>query len=371
MSAEKQAVFWFAGLALFIWLLYVLSGVLLPFVAGMVIAYFLDPLADWLEAKRLPRALAAGLILAAFFVAVVLLLVVLFPLLQAQIVGLISRVPDLVVLLREQAAPVLERLQANLSAEDMDRLRNAAGDFAGKAVQIVGGLVQRLWSGGMAVLHVLSLMIITPLVAFYLLNDWDHLVTKVDNLLPRQHAQTIRDQVSEIDRTIAGFLRGQATVCLILGTFYGLGLTIVGLDFGLLVGVGTGLISFIPYFGMTVGLITAMGIALAQYSDVAPIVMVAAVFAVGQVAEGNFLTPKLVGGRIGLHPVWIIFALLAGGSMFGFTGILLAVPVSAVVGVVIRFLVGRYTDSSLYGNPEEGPEEGEKAPAPDNGDHPS
>ncbi len=348
MTRGGRLAAWLSGFVVFVLLLFLLSDVLMPFVTGMAVAYFLDPVVDKLEEKGASRALAAASIIAAFFIAVVALLVLLFPLMQAQVLGLLGRIPDLVEALRDRAAPLLEQLQARLSEQEMERLGSVAGVVAGEAGQWIKGLLKGLWSGGMAVFSVVSLIVLTPLVSFYLLRDWDRIVALVDDYLPRDSAPTIRAQVAEIDRTIAGFARGQATVCLILAAFYGAGLTLVGLDFGLLVGFGTGLISFIPYFGMLVGFAVAFGIALAQFSEWTPIVLVAVVFAIGQVGEGYFLTPKLVGDRVGLHPVWVIFALLAGGSLFGFTGILLAVPAAAVIGVLVRFALARYRESRLY-----------------------
>lgn len=348
MTVERRIGVWITVVAVFAFLLYLLSDVLMPFVTGMAVAYFIDPVADWLEEKGASRLWATALITAAFFVVVATILVLLFPLLQAQVLGLVARAPDFVEALRERVGPLLERLQASLTDEAIDRLRDIVDSFAGDTGLWIKGLAKGLWSGGLALFSMVSLAVITPLVSFYLLRDWDRIVERVDAHLPRDMAPTIRVQVAEIDRTIAGFARGQATVCLILAAFYGIGLTLVGLEFGLLVGFGAGLISFIPYFGMLVGLVVSMGIALAQFSDWTPILLVLAVFAVGQVAESYFLTPKLVGDRIGLHPVWIIFALLAGGSLFGFTGILLAVPVAAVIGVLVRFGLARYRDSALY-----------------------
>ena len=354
MTRETRLGFWLAAIAVAGGLVYVLSDVLMPFVAGMLVAYFLDPVADRLEAKGCSRTVATSLITAAFFVIVVALLLLLIPLLQGQVAGFASRVPKYVAALREHAGPLVEWLTESL-ADQEGSLGDAAGGYAGQVLAWAGAVLQKIWSGGMAVLNLLSLALITPLVAFYLLRDWDRIVARIDALLPREQASVVREQVAEIDRTMAGFVRGQATVCLILGTFYGVGLTIVGLDFGLLVGLGTGLISFIPYFGMLVGLAVGFGIALAQFSEWVPIALVAGVFAIGQLIEGNFLTPKLVGEKVGLHPVWIIFALLAGGALFGFTGVLLSVPVAAAIGVLVRFAVGRYLGSALYqgdGDPE-------------------
>jgi predicted PurR-regulated permease PerM len=348
MSREARLVAWLLVLAVFGFLLFALRGVLLPFVAGMAVAYFLDPVADRLEERGISRTLATALITVAFFVLAISFVIVLVPLLQSQVVGFVGKVPDLVEAMRERAGPLLERLQAHLSSADLEDLRSAAQSYAGQAIRWIGGLIKQILGGGVALLNLLSLLLITPLVTFYLLRDWDRITERIDGLLPRKAAPTIRAQAAEIDRIIAGFVRGQATVCLILGTFYGIGLSVVGLEFGLIIGFATGLISFIPYFGMLVGLVVGFGVALAQFSDWMPIAMVAGVFLVGQIVEGNFLTPKLVGDRVGLHPVWVIFALLAGGALFGFTGVLLSVPAAAVIGVLVRFAAERYRDSGLY-----------------------
>jgi predicted PurR-regulated permease PerM len=348
VSRERHFAIWLVVLAVFCVLVYLLRSMLLPFVAGMGVAYFLDPVADRLEKWGLSRTLATSLITAAFFVGVIVVLILLVPLLEGQVVAFIGRLPGYAEALREYAGPLLERLEASLSAGDMESLGDAAGAYAGQAIKWIGALLVNVWSGGVALFQLISLVVITPLVSFYLLRDWDRIVEQIDAYLPRKSAHVIHEQIGKIDRTVAGFVRGQATVCLILAVYYAVGLSLVGLEFGLLIGLGTGLISFIPYFGMMIGLAAGFGVALAQYSDIGSIALVAGVFAVGQVMEGNFLTPNLVGERIGLHPVWIIFALLAGGTLFGFTGILLAVPAAAVIGVLVRFALESYRDSRLY-----------------------
>jgi len=337
-----------AGLVALGLLVYLLSGMLMPFVAGLLVAYFLDPLADRLERAGCSRTLAVALIVAAFFLAAVILLVLLIPVLHTQVTGFIERVPAYVDALRAQLGPLLDRLAAVLPDHALDQLRAAAGSQAGGALQWLGGLIGGVLQGGAALIGLLSLVVITPLVAFYMLRDWDRIIRHVDDLLPRHIAGTVREQAAEIDRTLAAFVRGQATVCLLLAAFYGIGLSLVGLEFGLIVGIGTGLISFVPYFGMGLGLVVGLGIALAQFATWGPIALVAAVFAAGQVIEGNFLTPRLVGGRVGLHPVWVIFAVLAGGSLFGFTGVIIAIPTAAAAGVLVRFAIARYRRSLLY-----------------------
>jgi predicted PurR-regulated permease PerM len=348
LTGERRALFWIGGLVLFAFLVHVLSAVLLPFVAGLAIAYLLDPVADRLEKWGAPRWLAATLIVGAFFAVVGVALVLLYPPLQAQVVGLAALLPGLIERLQAWAAPIIEHLKADLPPDAVEQLKAAAGAYAGTAVKWATGLVAGLWRGGVAVFSVLSLLIITPVVAFYMLRDWNLIVGRLDSYLPREAAPVIREQVKAIDRTIAGFLRGQASVCLVLAVWYAVGLTVVGLKFGLLVGLGAGLISFIPYVGATTGLLVGVGVALAQFGLAPTVLAVVAVFLVGQALESYVLTPRLVGERIGLHPVWIIFALLAGGALFGFTGILLAVPAAAVIGVLVRFGLGRYLASPLF-----------------------
>ena len=348
MSREKKVIFWLIGLAIFLAILNALAGVLMPFVAGMAIAYFLDPVADKLESWGASRGVATALIVAGFFIIVAGGLILLFPLLQAQVVSLASLLPDLVEKARAYAQPFLDRLQADLTPDALDRLKAAAGSYAGAAIKWFSGLIGGLWKGGLAFFSLMSLVIITPVVAFYLLRDYDRVVEWVDSYLPRDARTTIHQQFHAIDDAIAGFVRGQASVCLVLVVWYGAALTVVGLESGLLVGLGAGAISFIPYVGAATGLIVGLAIALAQFSEWAPIVLVGLIFIIGQTAESYILTPRLVGDRIGLHPVWIIFALLAGGALLGFTGVLLAVPAAAIIGVLTRFGLSRYLDSPLY-----------------------
>lgn len=351
MSSSRQIRFWLIGFAVFVVALWLLRAVLLPFVAGMAIAYFLDPVADRLEKWGLSRLMATIVITVGIVVALVAGLVLLVPLLQAQIASFLARLPGYIDMLREAAEPFLETVMERLPPDQVQTLRESATGYVGNVLSFIGGLLKGLVTGGVALLNLVSLLFITPVVAFYQLRDWDRMVAKVDSWLPRQHADTIRARFREVDDTLAGFLRGQASVCLVLGAFYAIGLTIVGLDLGLLVGLGAGLISFIPYLGTISGFVVGIGLALAQFDSYGPVLAVAGVFVVGQMVEGNFLTPKLVGDRIGLHPVWVIFALLAGGALFGFVGLLLAVPVAAVVGVLARFFLGQYLKSSIYRGP--------------------
>lgn len=344
----KTLRFWGIAALFFVAFLYVFQDILLPFVVGLGVAYFLDPVADRLEAIVRSRAVAAILAMLGFYVLIFIFFLLFWPILESQVTDFAERVPEYLREIRETLVPYLTSLFAGLSPEMVGKLEAAAGAEAGKVLGLVGSLAGRLFSGGVALFNLISLLLVTPIVIFYLLRDWDKIVARVDSWLPKAQAEAIRLQLREIDRTLAGFVRGQATVCALLGLFYGIGLTLAGLDFGLIVGFATGLLSFIPYFGMLIGFTIGMTLALLQFSDWLPIAIVAGVFLAGQIIEGNFITPKLVGERVGLHPVWVIFALFAGAAVGGFLGLLLAVPIAAIAGVMARFGVERYLASDYY-----------------------
>ena len=355
MTLQRQATFWFMALAALILFLYVLSDILLPFVAGLALAYFLDPLADRIERTGAGRLAATSIILAIFALIFVLALLIVVPILVDQFSGFADRFPTYIQtlsrFLNESGPDWLKKV----FAEGSSSVEESMSIYAAKGAAWIATLLRSLWSGGMALVSVLSLVVITPIVAFYMLYDWDRMIALVDSWLPRDHAAQIREIVGEIDTIMAGFVRGQGTVCLLLGVFYGIALTLAGLNFGLLIGLVSGLVSFVPFFGAILGLAVSAGVAMVQFwPDWVQILIIVAVFSAGQFLEGNILSPKLVGGSIGLHPVWLIFALFAFGFLFGFVGMLVAVPLAAAVGVLVRFALKRYLASPLYlgtGNP--------------------
>ncbi len=366
MTAERQLRFWLIGFALTVAGLYLLREMLLPFVAGMAVAYFLDPLADRLERAGCSRMLATAIITAVFVLLVVLAFVLLVPLLVNQIEAFVDSLPGYLELFRERLLPWVEGLVRRIAPDYVENLKQGVGSYAGEIIQWTTGVLKGVLRGGLALFNILSLIFITPIVTFYLLRDWDRLVDRIDGWLPRAHRETIRDLARQIDARLAGFVRGQGTVCLVLGTFYAIALSAVGLNFGLVVGLVAGGISFIPFVGTLVGFVVSVGLAFLQFSEWQWIAATAGIFIVGQVVEGNFLTPKLVGERVGLHPVWVIFALLAGGVLLGFVGVLLAVPVAATVGVLARFALAQYLKSRLYLGTDPGP--GPDAAPPDEGE---
>ncbi len=354
MSPSRQAAIWGIGLLVFGFMLHLLGPVLLPFVAGLVVAYLFNPVVSRLDRWGLGRTFGTLLVLAVLALVVVVGIALLVPPIQAQLADLVRHLPDLVARAQRWIMELAAQFSYQLGEEQMEQLKSAAGSVAGDAAKMLGGLLGGLWSGGLALLQLVSLVLIAPVVAFFVLRDWDRTVARVDGWLPREHAPVIRRLASEANAVISGYMRGAALVCLILAVFYAAGLSLIGLDFALVIGIVSGLISFIPFVGAAVGFIASVGVALVQFDDVTWVVVTAAVFLAGQALEGNFLTPKLVGDRIGLHPVWVIFALLAGGLMFGFVGVLLAVPVAAVVGVLARFALARYLESALYRGPDAG-----------------
>ncbi len=351
MSAGRRIAIWVGGFVAAYLVLWYLSPILLPFVLGVIIAYLLDPLLERFTRLGVRRSLGAAVIIAVFFVVLLVAIALLLPILRAQIVGLTQQLVGATNKLYAEAFPLIERALAMIgegAAREGPGGYNLAGDLVGRIVAWTGTVLASIWSGGLAFFNLLSLIFVTPIVAFYLLRDWNRILAAVDGWLPRDHADTIRDLARQIDMRLDGFIRGQGLVCLLLGVFYAVALTTAGLNFGLLVGLGTGLATFIPYVGMMAGMTTGLLIAYFQFAEWTDVLIVLAIFVVGGIVEGNFIAPKLVGDRVDLHPVWIILALLAGGALFGFVGVLLAVPVAAALGVVLRFGLGRYLASPLY-----------------------
>jgi predicted PurR-regulated permease PerM len=344
--------FWPAVLAVALLLLWLLRPILLPFVLGMALGYLLDPLVAHLERRGFARALVASALILGAVATSIVLLVLLTPLVLTQLTDLALRLPAAVSAAYDWLEPYLEQTLARMRTTPAGDLTapvvNAAQDMATGMTGILAGLL----SHGFEVVNLLTLLAVTPLVAFYLLRDWPKIVAELDDWLPRAHVATIRAEIHEIDQVLAGFARGQAIVCLTLMVFYAVALSIVRLDYGLTIGLVAGLVSFVPYLGFVVGLTSSVGVALYQYwPEWGRVVVVLGIFLAGQLVSDYVLTPRLVGSKVGLHPLWVIFAVFAGGSLFGFVGMLFAVPVCAVIGVLTRFGIGRYKDSELYRGP--------------------
>ncbi|ACL60387.1 AI-2E family transporter [Methylobacterium nodulans] len=347
---QRRATIVLALLAVVVFLLYQLRDVLVPFVAGAALAYVLDPIADRLERLGIGRLAATFTILAVFVLLLVLALIIAVPLAARQIGALVATLPGTVsriqAIIADHAGPLLERAGGAGTLQD---LQASVGRLVGQAGSWIVNLVGSLWSGSQAIVGILSLLVVTPVVAFYLLVDWDRMIATLDGWVPPRHRDTVRMLARDIDAAITSFIRGQSLVCLLLGTFYAVGLWLIGLNFGVLIGMMAGFLTFIPYVGSLTGFLLSAGVAVVQFwPDWTWILATLGVFLVGQFLEGNVLQPKLVGDAVRLHPVWLMFALLAFGSLFGFLGLLLAVPIAAALGVIARFGVRRYLESTLY-----------------------
>lgn len=344
ISTKDQMKYWGIGLAVLAIIMWALGNVLLPFVAGAAIAYFLDPVADQLERMGCSRVIATVIItLVAVFVFIILALL-LVPTFISQLGALIAEAPTysqkIQVFLQDQIPSLMEPDSTIRKSLDGigETLRSRSGDLANTLI-----------TSAFSVIEVLIFMVVVPVVAFYLLLDWDRMIATIDSWIPREHVGIIRELALEVDGVLAGFVRGQLSVSAILGSFYAISLMLVGLQFGLVIGLIAGVISFIPYIGALFGGVLAIGLALFQFwNEPWWIAVVAGIFVVGQMAEGNFLTPKLVGSSVGLHPVWLMVALSVFGTLFGFLGLLVAVPMAATIGVFSRFGIRQYLSGMLF-----------------------
>lgn len=352
--------FWLAACAVTIFLLWLFNAVLLPFVVAIALGYLLDPLVNKAERFGVGRAGATTIILVGSLVFVVAGMILFAPMLGRQITAFVKELPNLVgkaqwliaTLGEQMSHGWLHNLLAKVGLGDtgtIGDLKNNISDIANRAGAWLGGFANSLWSRSAALLDLFSLVVITPVVVFYMLVDWRKLVATIDGLIPPRDRPTVRSLANEIDQALAGFLRGQSLVCLFLAVWYGIGLSLIGLNFGLLIGIVGGLLSFVPYVGSIFVFALSMLIAVIQgWPSWHLPAMVLGIVLIGQFLEGNVLSPKLVGGKVGLHPVWIIFALLGFGSVFGFTGLIAAVPVASAIGVLLRFATRRYRESPIY-----------------------
>lgn len=356
-SAYRWA--WGAAAVLFCVLLYLLQPILSPFLIGILLAYLGDPVVDRLERWKLSRTWGVVVVFALISLVLAVLLLVLVPMLGKQLLRLYELLPQMLDWAQHQALPWIQlKLGLNEGFWRFDQLKAALSGQLGKTTDIVGMLLSTATASGLALLGWLANLLLIPVVSFYLMRDWDLMVAKLRSLLPRGREGLVVQLFGECHEVLGAFLRGQLLVMLALGVLYATGLMMIGLELGLLIGVLAGLASIVPYLGVVVGIGAALTAGLFQFGvDFYPLLGIAAVFMVGQLLEGTLLTPMLVGDRIGLHPVAVIFAIMAGGQLFGFTGILLALPVAAVIMVLVRHLHDFYKLSDLYGEPASGSDE--------------
>ncbi len=347
-STSRSWIFWLLVLGALFAFLFAIKAILLPFVVGIAIAYFLDPAADKLERIGCSRPFATTLITALFFIGIATLLMIIIPLISHQFSELMQTLPATIAALESKLETSFAMWTSTLEPAQIDSAKQAVTGISDELVALATGLTKSILKSGFALINLVSLLVITPVVAFYLLRDWDRIKIKINALLPRQHAPVIHEQLLNIDTAISGFVRGTLNVMFILGTYYAITLSLAGLNFAVLIGLFGGIIIIIPYLGTVLTAIFAIGMAYLQFDQTSDILVVVGIFIIGQMFEGYVLTPKLVGKKVGLHPLWLIFGMLAGASLFGFVGVFLAVPVTAVIGVLVRFAIERYLASDYY-----------------------
>ncbi len=332
-------------------LIYLLAPILTPFMIAAVLAYICDPLVDRLEARKLPRTLAVVTVFVVLSLVAVIILLVLIPMIERQIDVFVDKLPSYINLFQTRLLPYIYQL-LGISETDVQLfdLKSSLQNYWGNAGGFTQNALASVSSSGLAFVGLIANLLLIPVVTFYLLRDWDHLINRINELIPRRSQPVVARLARESDEVLGSFLRGQLMVMMVLAVIYSIGLSIVGLDLAVLIGLSAGLISFVPYLGFIVGILFAGIAVMVQFQDVLHLGYIAIVFGLGQLIEGSVLTPLLVGDRIGLHPVAVIFAVLAGGQLFGFVGVLLALPVAAVIAVILRYLHERYMESGLYGS---------------------
>lgn len=345
---ERRTWLWIGLIIAIAGSLYLLEGILMPFLTGLLIAYGMNPAVRNFEKWGVPRSIGSSFLIVSFFLLIGLLLIIAIPFIQTEFLRLASRIPQYGERILAALKPLLEDASHYIEEHDVERLRTFATANLGEGVTWGLKFLVKILTNSIAFANLVSLIVITPIVAFYCLRDWNLIISTIDRWLPRTYEPTIRGIFTDINITIGGFVKGQAFVCLMIGTYYSIALTLAGLDFGIVVGIVIGVMAFIPYVGAFVGFMLSIGIALAQFTEWSSVGVVAGIFAVGQTLEAYLLIPYFVGNRIGLHPVWVLFALLAGGALYGFIGILFALPVGAAMGVLIRYLRDYYFRTPYY-----------------------
>ena len=350
MTAKNQIYFWAATFAAFFAFVYLFKSVLLPFVLGGLIAYLLNPLVLAFGKLKINRTIAALIILLVFFTSTTLAIALAAPLLYNQSLQLISDAPDYAVNIWELIQPFIIQVSERLGLESIESvdIKSLITNNSETAADIAKRVLNKIAQGGQAFISAITTIVFTPIVAYFVMKEWVRITSWVEDLLPRDKKETILSLLKQIDMKISGFVRGQVSVALILAVGYAIALSIAGLKYGALIGIAAGLLSIIPMVGSALGLVTSVVVAYFQSFDLSYTAIIAAIFLVGQFIEGNILSPKIVGDSVGLHPLWVFFALLAGGALFGIVGMLIAVPVAAIAGVLLAFAILQYKSSPLY-----------------------
>lgn len=322
---------------------FLMRGIMLPFAFGFAVAYLLDPLADKLEEYSVPRSLAAALVIGGFFLLMIGVLLSFWPVINDQFSKIAKVLPDLLVNAQKSFEAVIRELSTELNENISEKAQGLLASASGDILSQAQGLISNFLTSGLALFNLLGLMLISPVIAYYLLRDWDLIVDEINSWLPVKMALPIREQASEIDNVLAGFVRGQVIICCIMGFIYGFGWWLIGLDFALILGLLAGLLAFIPFLGILIAAFLALIVGIGQWGfDVQMLGLTIGLFVFVQALEGSILTPKLVGGKVGLHPAWVLLAVFGGGEIMGFLGVLIAVPLAASIAVIVRFTLREY-----------------------------
>jgi predicted PurR-regulated permease PerM len=347
MSFKAQSLLWSMIITIIAGFLYLTSDILFPFFVALLIAYFFDPLVTKLECK-IPRSAATLAIIALFYLLLIIILIIILPRFYQQIIAFTGKIPQYKILLETKALPYIANKLEQLDPQIVEPTKKAFAGFSGNFTHYIVRFLTNIWQSGMALVNILSLAFLTPIITFYLLRDFKLIQSRLSKLLPVKVHDEIIGQLKIIDNTISGYVRGQTNVCLIMAIYYALSLSFIGLDSGLFIGIATGFLTVIPYIGLMVGFIVALITGIFQFGELHNLFILLAIFLVGQVIESNFISPKLVGDRIGLHPAWMIFAMMAGATLFGFYGVLLATPVAAIINIIVKYCMVKYLESGLY-----------------------
>ena len=348
VSTKAQLVFWAFATTLFITFIWLFKAVLTPFVLGVVIAYLLNPLVKRFSTKGIKRTTATVTILALFFLATTITIALVAPIVARESADLIDKMPSYLERFFAYIQPHTVWLQERFGDGYIEDAKTFLKENVSKILGVSGSVAGKIAAGGQAVIGLLTTLVLTPLVAFYMMREWPAITDWVEDLIPRDNEKTVQGLIHQIDGKLAGFIRGQITVAFLLGLIYAIALSIAGLNYGFLIGIAAGFLSIIPMVGSVIGLVVSVAVAWFQAGELNYVLIIAAIFFVGQLIEGNVLSPKLLGDSVGLHPLWILFALMAGGSAFGILGMLIAVPVAAVVGVLGGFAITEYKKSAIY-----------------------
>ena len=353
LNITKQAAFWGGASLILFAFVWMFKSVLTPFVLGIVIAYLLNPLVKGFSTKGIGRTTSSAFIICLFFILIITVIIFVAPVVAQESADLIEALPSYLDNCFKWIQPHTIWFQENFGENYMGDAKAFLKENISKILTFSGGLAGGLAAGGQALVGAATTLVLTPLVAFYMMREWPAITQWVEDLIPRNHETVIKDLLAQIDGKLSGFIRGQVTVAFLLGIIYAIALTIAGLNYGFLIGISAGILSIIPMVGSTIGLLVSVAVAWFQSGELQYVFIIAAIFVIGQLVEGNVLSPKLLGDSVGLHPLWILFALMAGGSLLGILGMLIAVPVAAVIGVLVSFVILQYKNSSLYKQKEQ------------------